>query len=88
VTDAAGLAPLIRRALRRRGIGWSVKVREVPCLYRCPLDGVTVRAGGLPGVFGSGETRILRDGHDKGKSATWAVNACEHALQALDDAAS
>jgi hypothetical protein len=85
VVDASGFAPVVRRALRRRGIGWSVKVREVPCLYRCPLEGVTVRAGGLPGQLHSGETRVLPDGHDRADSAAWAADACQRALDRLDD---
>lgn len=86
VTDAAGFAPIIRRALRRGGISWAVKVREVPCLYRCPLEGVAVRAGSLPGQLGSGETRVLPDGHDKRKSAGWAVEACRRTLNTLEGA--
>lgn len=84
VIDAAGFAPILRRALRRGGIRWAVKVREVPCLYRCPLQGVTVRAGALPGELSSGETRVLPDGHDKRKSAGWAVEACRRTLETLD----
>ena len=84
IDDAVGFAPIIRRALRRRGLGRAVKVREVPCLYRCPLQGVTVRAGGIAGEFDSGETRILPDGHQKADSAAWVADACQRTLTRLD----
>lgn len=76
------LVSLIKRTLRRQGIK-GARVRGVQCLMRCPLDGVSVRAGALEGQRHSGELRVFYEGFVPEACASWAAEQCSAKLEEL-----
>ena len=76
------VVPLVKKMLRARGIK-GAQVKGVQCLLKCPLDGVSVRAGGVEGERYSGELRVFYEGFVDEACASWAAQKCQARLDEI-----